>query len=363
MKEEISPWESSNVKDYKKISKKFGIKPVPDNPELKENLYFRRNLIFGHRDFDKFLKDWKNNKKTSVLTGIMPSGPMHLGHKMTVDQCVWYQDKGLDTYVLIADIEASLTRGLSLKKSRKNAIQEYLANWMALGLDLDKTEVYAQSNRSVPYYRLASLLSKDTTLAEMNAIYGNLEPEKITSTLTQASDVLHLQLDDYKGNHRVLVPVGVDQDPHLRFIRDLAPKKDLMKPASTVHKLIPGLTGGKMSSSKKTSYIGLNDKPKDAEKKIDNAVTGGRVSLDEQKKKGGKPEECMVFTLFKYYFEENDEELEKRKKKCLNGDLFCGECKQCLKERVSKFMKELKEKREEALNEIDVEKIFEEENR
>ena len=57
--------------------------------------------------------------RASVLTGLMPSGRMHLGHKMVIDQVKWFQDLGADVTIAVADLEAHATRGLSLDSCRK----------------------------------------------------------------------------------------------------------------------------------------------------------------------------------------------------------------------------------------------------
>ncbi|MBN3037080.1 MAG: tryptophan--tRNA ligase [Candidatus Diapherotrites archaeon] len=342
----LSPWDTIEVKDYSKLFDEFGIQPM--FPVFSESYLFRRGIVFGHRDFDKFLEARESGQRVSVLTGIMPSGPMHLGHKMVVDQCVLYQDKGVQTRVLVADVEAMATRGIPEEQARDLAVNEYLLNWVALGLDLKKSDVYAQSNRSVPYYRLAALLSGRVTNAEMTAIYGDLSPAKTVSSLLQSSDILHPQLKEYDGPHNVLVPVGVDQDPHLRLTRGFADKLGLIKPSSTYHRFMSGLDGGKMSSSRPGSYIALNDSTKEALRKVDNALTGGRDTAAEQRKKGGQPERCMVYELLTYHFMPEDKELARIHADCKSGKMLCGECKKILKDRLGAFMDDLRKKREKA---------------
>ena len=349
---ELNPWGSETIKDYDKLTKEFGIQKMPDFGI--DNLYFRRGIIFGHRDFDKF---W-HAKNRSVLTGIMPSGPMHLGHKMVVDQCVFYQSLGIKTRVLVADIEARTTRGISKEQSQKIALEEYLPNWIALGLDPKKADIYAQTNRSVPYYSFYSLLSARTTMNEMRAIYGELTPGKMTSALVQMGDILHPQLPEYDGPEHVLVPVGADQDPHIRFARGFAEKEHLIKPSATYHRFATGLEGGKMSSSRENSYIALNDPVDVAVKKASNALTGGRNTAAEQREKGGDISHCVVYELYAYHFAESDKELADIRRRCTSGEMLCGECKQILKGKVEKFMADLAKKREKAKKQVDKMELF-----
>ena len=109
----------------------------------------RRGVVFAHRDLDMVLNAKKSGNPFGVLTGLMPSGKMHLGHSMVIDQVNWFQEQGGDVTIAVADLESTATRGISLAEGRKIATEEYVANYAALGLDPDKTTVYFQSERNV----------------------------------------------------------------------------------------------------------------------------------------------------------------------------------------------------------------------
>ncbi|KXA92377.1 tryptophanyl-tRNA synthetase, partial [candidate division MSBL1 archaeon SCGC-AAA259E19] len=158
-----------------------------------------------------------------------------------------------------------------------------------------------------------------------------------------------------------VVPVGIDQDPHLRLARDVAARFEseygFILPSSTYNRLMPGLTGKKMSSSSPKSAIFLTDSMRDVRRKIGDAVTGGRHTVEEQKEKGGKPDECMIYGLYAYHLMPDDELLELRKA-CESGEIICGECKEKARDLMESFLEEHREKREES--EQIVEKIAEE---
>jgi tryptophanyl-tRNA synthetase len=354
----LDPWGSANIADYEDLIKEFGMQRMPRQPELDENPYYRRNIVFGHRDFDKWLADFKARKPVSILTGLMPSGPMHLGHKMVVDQVRFWQDKGVRCRVLIADIEAQNTRRLTPDQTKSNAVNEYLVNYVALGLDPKKTEFYAQSNRSVPYYAFAGRLASRTTLAEMKDIYGELTPGKITSALLQMADILHPQLPEYEGPQRVLVPVGVDQDPHLRLARDMAEREGLVKPSSTYHRFMTGLDGGKMSSSRPESFLGMNDSLEVVSKKVRSMLTGGRSTWEEQKKLGGEADKCPKFELDTYHFILEDKDLKKIYSDCYGGKIPCGDCKAITVKRIEDWWKSFEKKKSAARKTVEKLDIF-----
>jgi tryptophanyl-tRNA synthetase len=124
-------------------------------------------------------------------------------------------------------------------------------------------------------------------------------------------------------------------------------------PASTYHLFMSGLQGGKMSSSAPDSYIALTDDPKEGAKKVKKAKTGGCVTLEEQKKKGGDPEECSVFELMLFHLLEDDKELLEIKQECISGTRMCGSCKQLAAEKIYELLKDHGEKRELAREHLD----------
>ena len=170
----------------------------------------------------------KTGDKFGVLTGLMPSGRMHLGHSMVIEQVKWFQNLGGDVTIAVADLESQATRGISLAKGRKIALQEYVSNYAALGLDPSLTNVYFQSTRS-EVQRLGFQLGKRTNLSEFESIYGfkgDTNLAHVQAPMVQVGDILHPQIDDYGGLRPIVVPVGVDQDPHLRLTRGVASKSN-----------------------------------------------------------------------------------------------------------------------------------------
>ena len=353
---EIDPWASSDIEDYEKLMKEFGMEGMEKFRKKYSDLrYIRRGIIFGQRDLAKIDEAIEKKKKFALMTGLMPSGKFHFGHKMVADEIIWFQKKGAQIFSCAADIESYVMRGITLEEARKTAVEEYLANYIALGLDPKNLTFWFQSGYRSEYYRLADMLSKKVTFNELKAIYGELSTGKIISALKQAADILHPQLPELGGPRPVVVPVGADQDPHIRLTRDLAQRfSDEFKfvpPAATYHKFMSGLQGGKMSSSNPQSYIALTDDPKEARKKIMSAKTGGCATLEEQKKAGGKPEECVIYELYLYHLIDDDKELAEVHSKCKAGKLMCGEDKKHCADLMEKFLVEHQKKRVAALAE------------
>lgn len=353
----IDPWGSSNV-DYEKLVKQFGIKPFKDLiSDLNDpHWLMRRGIIFGQRDYGRIIKAIREKKDFAVISGMMPSGKMHIGHKMIVDQIIWYESHGADIYIPIADMESYSARGVDFETSRELATSEYITNYIALGLDFKKSNVnvYLQSE-NLDVNDLAYLLSKKVTFNEMKAIYGfngSTNMAHMQAPLIQVADILHSQLEEFGGPKPTVVPVGPDQDPHIRLTRDIADRfktqLNFISPSSTYHRFITGLTGGKMSSSQPKTAIFLSDTPEEAEKKVKTAKTGGRESLKEQKEMGGDPGNCVIYEMLLYHLEESDEKLQEVLENCKNGTLMCGECKAHTAELMKKFFDDFSKKREKA---------------
>jgi len=358
--EKLDPWASLDIKDYDKLMKEFGIesfKPLL-NKFPKQNFYFTRGIIFGHKDFQRILDAIKNKKEFVMMTGLMPSGKFHFGHKLVADQMIYYQELGAECYIAVADIESYLTRGISLEEAKKIAIDEYLINYIALGLKPKNTKFYFQSNGSKAYMNLSKLISNKTTFNEVSAIFGDISPAKLVSALTQVADILHPQLKEHGGPKPVVVPVGADQLPHINFTRDIAYKMSreygFILPSATFNMFIPGLQGGKMSSSNPLSYIALTDSPKEVETKIKKyAFSGGQATIEEHRKKGGSPDIDISYQYLRMFFEPDDRKLKKIYDDYKSGKLLTGELKQILIDKVNLFLKEHQKKRELAKKDID----------
>jgi tryptophanyl-tRNA synthetase len=220
----IDPWSGQQYADYARLREQFGIAPftqaadLPDPPNL-----FTQGIVFGQRGFDRVLRSIHRHEPWAVLTGLMPSGPMHLGHKMVLDQVRYWHTLGADVTIAIADIEAYATRGFTLAKAREVALEHYVTNYIALGLQ-PGARIYFQSQRQ-SVKDLAWKLGKKVNWSAMEAIYGfggGTNMGHAQAPLVQVGDILHVQLPEHGGPRPTLVPVGVDQDPHLRLTRDIA---------------------------------------------------------------------------------------------------------------------------------------------
>lgn len=366
MAKRIDPWGSQSFKDYDKLLSDFGIKPFSSvlRKISDPHMVMRRGVVFGHRDFERIADRIKKKEEFVMMTGLMPSGKFHIGHKMLAEQIIYYQNLGAKIFLCVADVEAYNMRKASIEDLYNTAINEYLINYIALGLKPKNCDFYFQSSRSSDgtkagaYYRLASMISKKTTMNEMSAIYGELTPGKIMSVMTQVSDILHPQLPEFGGPKPVVVPVGVDQDPHLRLTRDLAARFhsefSFVPPSSTYHEFMPGLKGGKMSSSDPYSYIALTDDTETVKEKIiKHAFSGGGNNLKEHRKNGGNPDIDVAYQMLYMMFEPDDKKIRKIHDEYKSGKMLTGEMKNITIEKITRFLKDHEKKRKRAVRMVD----------
>ena len=361
----VTPYEVKGNIDYSKLSKEFGIKPIPQLPEIfNKNVLFRRKIVFAHRDFERILDCIKNRKKFVMMTGLMPSGKFHLGHMLLVNQMIFYQKLGAKLYIAVADLEAYNVKTKSLEELRKIAIEHYLLNYIALGLKPENVDFYFQSQRSNnpkksnAYYRLASNFSRYATFNEFRAVYGEITPGKMNASLLQAADMYHPQLPEFEGIIHTLIPVGVDQDPHIRIARDIASRykeKKFIPISATYNLFLPSLKeGGKMSSSDPMSYIAMTDTEKEVETKIKKyAFSGGKDTIEEHRKKGGNPDIDVSFQYLKMFFEPDDKKLKQIEEDYKSGKMLTSELKEYLIEKINKFLKKHQEARNKARKLVD----------
>jgi len=218
----LDPWGSSTVSDYRKLFDQFGIERFEELLDEVPNPHYlmRRGVIFGHRDYRALTDAMHDDEPFAALSGFMPTGDPHIGHKLVFDELIWHQQQGGDVYGLIADLEAHSARGLSWDEIDEHA-RNYILSLLALGFDPEDGELYRQStNREVQ--DLGFELGIEANFSELAAIYdfdGETDVSHMQSVVTQMADILYPQLDEPKPT---VIPVGPDQDPHVRLARDLA---------------------------------------------------------------------------------------------------------------------------------------------
>lgn len=221
--------------------------------------------------------------KKRVLQGMRPTGRLHLGNYLgTAKGMVQLQnDPNYETFYMVADVHA-ITTPYSVEELGEKR-RDVLIDYMSVGLDPDKSALFFQS--MVPEHaELAFYLSSVMTAARMQHLptfkdKAKQYPDHVTMALLNYPILMAADILLYKAE---VVPVGLDQEPHMEIAREVARKMnemygiDFPEPQSlkTETRYIPSLTGtGKMSKSVDGSFISLTDDLDKIKKRLAGAPT------------------------------------------------------------------------------------------
>ena len=341
---EIDPFGNCIVEDYGQVMKDFGISKMPQGSMPGNDVLHRRNIVFAQRGLNTIMEAYEKKRPFAVMTGIKPSNRYHLGSKLVAEQLKYFQGLGAKLFYCVADLECLVTNKIPLEEQHNIAVDN-VADLLALGIDPKNAYFYKQSQQET-VMNLAFVYANNVTNNMLRAIYGDKDVGSYMAALLQVGDILLPQIPEFGGPKPVVVPVGIDQDSHMRLTRDIAAKHRLVLPASTYNKFMRSLSGeSKMSKRDESSMVSLSDDPKEAGKKVMRAFTGGRATVEEQKRDGANPNICPVYDLYLFHLEPDDQKLKQRYDACKGGKLMCGDCKKECAERLAGMLKAHQEKK------------------
>ncbi len=285
--------------------------------------------------------------KKRILSGMRPTGKLHIGHYVgALENWITLQEE-YDNYHLIADYHV-LTTNLNSDSIYQDSI-DMLIDWLAAGLDPVRSPMFRQSQikEHTELHLIFSMLvtvnrlERNPTVKDQvrdlnieNVIYGHLG-----YPVLQAADILL-----YKGN---LVPVGEDQVPHIEITREIARKFNNQygevfpepEPKLTAFARLSGLDGNAKMSKSLGNTILLSDDTETIKAKLRKAVTD---PLKVRKNDPGRPEVCLVFSYHKKFTPGEIPEIESG---CRSGALGCVDCKLKCAANISSFISPILEKR------------------
>ncbi|GAB5047491.1 tryptophan--tRNA ligase [Thermodesulfovibrio sp. TK110] len=290
-----------------------------------------------------------------VLSGMQPSGPLHLGNLVgALSNWVRLQDK-YECYFFVADWHA-LTTGYGNPSQIKDWTVDLLMNFIAAGLDPEKSTIFIQSQ--VPQHaELHIFLSMITPLGWLERVPTYKEKkEQIKDKDLDTYGFLGypvLQTADIIIYRAKYVPVGVDQVPHLEISREIARRFNYLygkeffpEPEALLTEFpkVPGTDGRKMSKSYGNA-IYLSDDEKTVTEKIRTMVTDPARKRRTDK---GDPQKCPVFDLHKIF--STEEEKREIVEGCITAGIGCIDCKKVLIKHVIDSLKPIWDKRQHLIN-------------
>lgn len=284
-----------------------------------------------------------------VLSGMQPSGRLHLGNLVGALQNWVELQKKYDCYYFIADWHAITTQYTDTSRI-KEYVEDMLINYLAVGLEPEKSTIFVQS--WVPEHaELHILLSMITPLGWLERVPTYKEKQQeikdrdlatygfLGYPVLQSADILI-----YKANY---VPVGIDQLSHLEIAREICRRFNFLygdvfpEPEGLLTEFpkVIGLDGRKMSKSY-DNCIYLSDAPEEVEQKIKTMMTDPKRVRRTDK---GDPELSPVFQLHKIFSTKNEQE--EVANSCRTAAIGCLDCKEILIKNIFKVLKPIWERR------------------
>ncbi len=351
----VTPYEVKGKIDYERLREQFGTQSI--TPELLAKLHhiaggelppaLARGIYYSHRDLPALLDGYANGKPFFLYSGRGPSGPLHTSHLLQFQLCQWFQKRlGVPMYIQITDDEKfwSSKTGIPREETTRWGY-ENLADILALGFDPKRTFTFFDSRSIAAMYPLAVRVARKVNYSTVKAVFGFTPSTNIGLVFYTALQTVPAFWPSWAEGRAVpcLIPCGIDQDPHFRISRDLAEGMGYPKPALLHSQMVPGLLGDSVMSTtgdRSDNALFLNDGPKVVERKVRNAFTGGRATVEEQRRLGAVPEVCSIWALWRTQFAETETKFAEVTEGCRSGRLLCGECKSQLLERVHRFYRE-----------------------
>ena len=288
-----------------------------------------------------------------VVSGMRPTGKLHLGHYLgVIKNWLELQNDENECNFFVADWHALSTKyedNLSLK----NLSIELVKDWIACGIDPQKSTIFVQSEikEHSELYMILNMITPVSWL-ERNPTYKDLIAQDefknkanagfLTYPVLQTADIILYDAD--------VVPIGEDQEPHLELAREIVRrfhnlfKTDIFKePKSllTETSRLAGIDGRKMSKSFNNA-IQLDSSDEEIWQKMRMAKTDtNRIKKTDK----GNPDVCVVFDYHKIF--SSDEEIKEIESECRAGTIGCVDCKKRCVSNISKTITPIREKRAE----------------
>jgi tryptophanyl-tRNA synthetase len=286
--------------------------------------------------------------KRRIFSGARPTGRQHIGNYLgALQNWVSLQDE-YDCVYCIVDIHA-LTSLEDTSELQKN-IHEMTLDWLAVGLDPQKSILFVQSH--VPeVVELHTLLSMITPLSWLLRVPTfkekiKLQPQNVNYGLLGYPVLMTADIILYKAE---VVPVGEDQLPHLELAREIARRFNSLfgntfpEPEAklTNYPLVIGLDGKEKMSKQADNDIEL---ALSAQETIERVMTAYTDPARRYRSDPGHPEVCNIYKLLGYFDSLKSSGVAEQ---CRRAEIGCVDCKMLLAEAINSALKPIRERRSE----------------
>ncbi len=290
------------------------------------------------------------SNKGRVFSGARPTGRQHLGNYLGAIRNYVDLQEDYDCIYCIVDLHAMTT--LDELQNIKPNTAEMALDWLAAGLRPEDTILFAQSH--VPQVtELHTILSMFTQLGKLTDLPTfkdkvRLQPHNVNYGLVGYPVLMTADITLYKAD---IVPVGVDQQSHIEFAREIVrtfnyrtKRQVLIEPQmkNTDFPKVLGTDGKKKMGKSENNHIELALTPEETNKVVSTMVTDPqRVRRTDP----GNPEVCNVFTLHKYF--SNADKVSTIDTECRTADIGCVDCKRMLSDELNEHLGPFRERRAE----------------
>lgn len=289
-------------------------------------------------------------KKGRVFSGARPTGRQHLGNYLgAIQNYVALQDD-YDCVYCIVDVHA-LTTVETTRDLRQNTT-EMVLDWLAAGIRPDETIVFVQSH--VPQVmELHTYLSMVTPLGKLTDLPTfkdkvRQQPENVNYGLLGYPVLMAADIVLYKSD---IVPVGIDQAPHLEFSRELVRSfnyryntKALIEPQAkhTEIKKVLGIDGAEKMSKSLNNHIEIASTPQETTARVREMVTDpARIKRTDP----GNPDICNVYTMHRIFSPQEDVDMVDVE--CRRAGIGCVDCKKLLAKNMNNHLEPFRARRAE----------------
>lgn len=292
----------------------------------------RRGFAFAHLGMEPIIECIARKQPFTVISGLNPSSPLHLGHKALFDVVLDLQKLGADVHIPLTNDESYIDgKAESIEASKRMALDKIIPDIIAFGFVPERTKLYILTE-TPSIYRFAISISRLVTYDMVKSVFGSDSLENVGQIfyrgVVQLAQILLPQLPEFGGPKPTLIPVGIDQHPYVLLARDVAKKLHMIPPSELVVSFQQSLLSPeqKMSGSKPNTAIYLNDTEEEIRKKINHAYTGAVSSLEDHRRLGAIPDICPVFQLLQNHHPD-DTFVEKVRSEYASGQMTTSELK------------------------------------
>lgn len=341
----LSEWHTSivgqHLKDYGDKVKQFGLIPfLKDETSLSSFADIVESLqrlgVWAMQYPTPILEAIRKGRDFFVLVGFRPSR-FHLGHVTLAQELSWYMSRGAKPFFIISGYEANAS--LSVSEARAKVSEFWQILKAVQGQEIPEPDHVYSDKECLELRLLEDRVEECVSTQKILRLYGWKADISVAAlrvaTMNATSFLFPCHLFP---NTPLLILSDIKQITHAEVAKTVAHKIGVSVPAFSYRMLLPSLMGPqqRMSVRNESSAIFLDEDVSNISLKLRKCFSGGRMTIEEQRKLGGNPFVCSFFKVCRLLASE--EQAQEMLANCVSGSIMCGDCKtQCSKKVLIRF--------------------------